>query len=88
MATTDSQVEISAPAATTELKEASRPFSLGRVVRLSTFQIGSAMADIFTAGVWNRIMISDFGIPAWPVGLLLALRYFLAPISLWVGHRS
>jgi BCD family chlorophyll transporter-like MFS transporter len=63
-------------------------FELRRILRLSTFQIGSAMGDILTAGVWNRIMISDFGIPAWPVGLLLALRYFMAPISLWVGHRS
>jgi BCD family chlorophyll transporter-like MFS transporter len=88
MSTTESQIEISAPAAQTGAAEESRPFSLGRVVRLSTFQVGSAMADIFTTGVWNRIMISDFGIPAWPVGLLLALRYFLAPISLWVGHRS
>ncbi len=63
-------------------------FKLRHILRLSTFQIGSAMADILTAGVWNRIMISDFGIPAWPVGLLLALRYFMAPVSLWVGHRS
>jgi BCD family chlorophyll transporter-like MFS transporter len=79
---------MSLPAPSDRAAVESRPFSLGRVIRLSTFQIGSAMADIFTAGVWNRIMISDFGIPAWPVGLLLAIRYFMAPISLWVGHRS
>ena len=85
MPMTENQTEISAPA---ETDAQDRPFSLGRVIRLSTFQIGSAMADIFTAGVWNRIMISDFGIPAWPVGLLLALRYFMAPVSLWIGHRS
>jgi BCD family chlorophyll transporter-like MFS transporter len=88
MSTTESQMDIGTPAATAGLDVESRPFSLGRIIRLSTFQIGSAMTDIFTAGVWNRIMISDFGIPAWPVGLLLALRYFMAPISLWVGHRS
>jgi BCD family chlorophyll transporter-like MFS transporter len=88
MSTTDSQLKLGAPARPAEVDAHSRPFSIGRVLRLSTFQISSAMADIFTAGVWNRIMISDFGIPAWPVGLLLALRYFLAPISLWVGHRS
>jgi BCD family chlorophyll transporter-like MFS transporter len=46
------------------------------------------MGDIVLAGVWNRIMISDFGIPAWPVGLLIAMRNLLAPISLWVGNRS
>ncbi len=86
--TTETQIE--ATPANTEISSSSetRPFSIGRILRLSTFQIGSAMGDILTAGVWNRIMISDFGIPAWPVGLLLALKYFLAPISLWVGHRS
>jgi BCD family chlorophyll transporter-like MFS transporter len=85
MPPTERQIEKSDPA---EADVPGRPFSLGRILRLSSFQIGSAMADIFTAGVWNRIMISDFNIPAWPVGLLLALRYFMAPVSLWVGHRS
>ncbi len=33
-------------------------------------------------------MIVDLGAPAGPVALLTALRYFLAPISLWAGHRS
>ena len=33
-------------------------------------------------------MISDLGMPATPVGLLLALQYVLLPISMWVGHRS
>lgn len=61
---------------------------VGRVLRLSTFQIGSAMGDILVASVWNRIMISELGIPAWPVGLLIALRYLLSPLSLWAGHRS
>ncbi len=63
-------------------------FKLALILRLSAFQIGSAMGDILTAGVWNRIMISDFGIPAWPVGLLIALKNFMAPVSLWIGYRS
>lgn len=88
MSTTESQIEIHAASTPAEAGAVQRPFSLGRIIRLSSFQIGSAMADIFTAGVWNRIMISDLGVPAWPVGLLLALRYLMAPISLWVGHRS
>lgn len=61
---------------------------IGRTLRLSTFQIGSAMGEILTASVWNRVMISDLGMPATPVGLLLALQYLLMPISLYVGHRS
>ena len=87
MATTETKLKVTAPIQVDEA-EATRPFNIGRILRLSTFQIGSAMADILTAGVWNRILISDFGIPAWPVGLLLALKYFLAPVSLWVGNRS
>ncbi len=63
-------------------------YSVLRGLRISTFQIGSAMGEILTASVWNRVMISDLGMPATPVGLLLALQYILLPISLWVGHRS
>jgi BCD family chlorophyll transporter-like MFS transporter len=86
--TTDAKLDITAESSETVTADEARPFSAGRILRLSTFQIGSAMGDILTAGVWNRIMISDFGIPAWPIGLLLASRYFMSPISLWVGHRS
>ena len=63
-------------------------FRLRHILRLSTFQIGSAMADILTASVWNRVMIADFGMPATPVGFLLALQYLLLPITFWAGHRS
>ena len=63
-------------------------FSYTRTLRLATFQIGSAMADILVTSVWNRIMITELGMPAWPVGLLIALRYLLAPLSLWAGFWS
>lgn len=63
-------------------------FSVWRTLRLSLFQIGSAMADILTASVWNRVMIADLGAPATPVGLLLALQYLLVPIAFWAGYRS
>lgn len=64
------------------------PFSIATTLRLSTFQIGSAMGDILATAVWNRVLISDLGLPAGPVGLLIALRYLLSPLSLWAGHRS
>jgi BCD family chlorophyll transporter-like MFS transporter len=63
-------------------------FSFPRLLRLSTFQIGSAMGDILVTSIWNRIMIVNFGIPALPVSLLIALRYLLSPLSLWAGFRS
>ncbi len=63
-------------------------YSVWRNVRLSSFQVGSAMGEILTASIWNRIMISELGMPATPVGLLLVLQYILLPISLYVGDRS
>jgi BCD family chlorophyll transporter-like MFS transporter len=46
------------------------------------------MGDILVTSIWNRIMITHFELPAAPVGLLIALRYFLAPLSVWAGFRS
>ncbi|MBK8987699.1 MAG: BCD family MFS transporter [Chloroflexi bacterium] len=66
----------------------SRPFTTGRLLRLSSFHIGSAMGDILMTSIWNRVMITNFGIPATPVGLLIALRYLLSPLSLLAGHLS
>ena len=63
-------------------------FNFWRLMRLSSFQIGSAMGDILVTSIWNRIMISQFGIPATPVSFLIALRYLLSPLSLWAGYRS
>lgn len=63
-------------------------FSWWRVLRLCTFQIGSAMGDILVTSIWNRIMIVNFGMPALPIGLLLSLRYLLSPLSLYAGFRS
>jgi len=64
------------------------PFSVWRSLKLGTFHLGSSFSDLLTSAVWNRILISDLGIAAWPVALLSALRYFLAPLTLWAGHRS
>lgn len=62
--------------------------SLARNVKIGTFHIGSSMADILLGGVWNRVAIVELGFGAFPISLLLALRYFLAPLSVWVGQRS
>lgn len=59
-----------------------------RNIKIGTFHIGSSLADILATGVWNRIMIKELGFAATPIALLLALRYFLAPFSIWVGARS
>jgi BCD family chlorophyll transporter-like MFS transporter len=68
--------------------EQDKRFTLWRGLRLSSFQIGSAMGDILLTSIWNRILIVNFGIPATPVSLLLALRYLLSPLSLWAGNLT
>jgi BCD family chlorophyll transporter-like MFS transporter len=73
---------------TIQSNQVKKPFTYWRLLRLSSFQIGSAMGDILVTSIWNRVMISNFGIPATPVGLLIALRYLLSPLSLWAGYRS
>lgn len=65
-----------------------RRFRPLKILRLSTFEIGSAMGDILLTTIWNRILIVNFGIPATPVGIIIALRYLLAPLSLWAGLWS
>lgn len=62
--------------------------SLRRNFKLASFHIGSAMADILALSVWNRVAIVELGLAATPIALLLGLRYFLAPLSIWVGQRS
>lgn len=65
-----------------------RRLPLGRNIKIGFFHLGSGMADVITTGVWNRIMISDLGFAATPVGLLVSLRYFLAPLNIWAGRMS
>ena len=72
-----------------ETQGAARPsFSALRSFKIGSFHIGSSMTDVMLSGVWNRVMITDLGMVAWPVSLLLAARYFLAPLAIWAGHES
>jgi BCD family chlorophyll transporter-like MFS transporter len=62
--------------------------SVPRNLKIGLFHLGSGMTDVILNGVWNRIMISDLGYSATPISLLLALRYFLAPLGVWAGRLS
>ncbi|PDW03042.1 MFS transporter [Candidatus Viridilinea mediisalina] len=57
-------------------------------MKIGTFHIGSSFVDLLTSGVLNRVLISDLNLWAAPVALLSALRYLLAPLSIWAGYRS
>jgi BCD family chlorophyll transporter-like MFS transporter len=62
--------------------------SIPRNVKIGMFHVGSSMADILASGVWNRVAIVELGFAATPISLLLGLRYFLSPLSIWAGQRS
>lgn len=63
-------------------------FSVWHSLKLGLFQVGSSLVDLLTTGVINRLLIVEMGAAAWPVTLLTGLRYLIAPLSLWAGHRS
>ena len=62
--------------------------SIARNLKIGLFHLGSGMADVLATGVWNRIMITDLGFSATPIGILVSLRYFLAPLGVWAGRMS
>ncbi len=70
------------------MDEQQERLKLGRTLKIGSHHVGGAFTDILLSAVWNRILISNLGLPASPVAILSALRYFLAPLSIWSGHRS
>ncbi len=70
-----------ADAATVELP-------LGRLLRLSLFQVSVGMAIVLLIGTLNRVMIVELNVPAWIVGVMVALPLLFAPLRMVIGHRS
>jgi BCD family chlorophyll transporter-like MFS transporter len=69
-------------------KKSAGNLSIAANLKLALFHLGSGMADVLTTGVWNRIMVTDLKFAATPIALLVALRYFLAPLGVWAGRMS
>ncbi len=61
---------------------------LGRIIRLSLFQVTVGMAAVLLIGTLNRVMIVELGLPAWLVALMISLPLVFAPFRMLVGHRS
>lgn len=70
-----------ADAATTELP-------LGRLMRLSLFQVSVGIAVVLLNGTLNRVMIVELGVPTWLVALMVGLPLVFAPFRALVGFRS
>ncbi len=61
---------------------------LGKLLRLSLFQVAVGMTAVLLIGTLNRVMIVELGIPASIVAVMIALPLVFAPFRLLVGHRS
>ena len=67
---------------------ASQEFGLGRMLRLSLFQVTVGMALVLLNGTLNRIMIVEFGTAASLVALFVSLPLVFAPFRALLGHKS
>ena len=61
---------------------------LGRLLRLSLFQVSVGMALVLLVGTLNRVMIVELDVPASLVGVMLALPLVFAPFRALIRHRS
>jgi BCD family chlorophyll transporter-like MFS transporter len=61
---------------------------LGRLLRLTLFQVAGGMAMVMLVGTLNRVMIVELGVPAALVAGLIALPVLAAPFRAFVGYKS
>ncbi len=61
---------------------------LGRLLRLSLFQISVGLTMVMLVGTLNRVMIVELDVPATVVGIMIALPLLFAPFRTLVGYKS
>ena len=61
---------------------------LGRLLRLSLFQISVGMLTVLMIGTLNRVMIVELKVSATVVAIMVALPILFAPLRALVGFRS
>ena len=62
--------------------------SLGRLLRLSLFQVSVGMALVLLVGTLNRVMIVELGVPSSLVAVMVALPILFAPARAIIGFKS
>ena len=67
---------------------ATKELPLGRLLRLSLFQVSVGMAIVLLTGTLNRVMIVELGVPAWLVGVMVSLPIIFAPFRALIGFKS
>jgi MFS transporter, BCD family, chlorophyll transporter len=61
---------------------------LGRLLRLSLFQVSVGMALVLLVGTLNRVMIVELGVSAWLVAVMISLPVLFAPFRALIGFKS
>jgi BCD family chlorophyll transporter-like MFS transporter len=67
---------------------ASETMPLGRLLRLSLFQVSIGIALVLLNGTLNRVMIIELGVASSIVAAMISIPILLAPLRLLLGHRS
>ncbi len=67
---------------------ATKELPLGRLLRLSLFQVSVGMAVVLLNGTLNRVMIVELGIPTWLVATMVSLPLLFAPLRALIGFKS
>lgn len=67
---------------------ASEDLPLGRLLRLSLFQVTVGMALVLLVGTLNRVMIVELDVPASIVGIMISLPLVFAPFRALIGFKS
>jgi len=67
---------------------ASDRLPLGRLLRLSLFQVSVGMTMVLLTGTLNRVMIAELGVPAALVAVMVSLPLVLAPLRALIGYQS
>lgn len=67
---------------------ATKEVPLGRLLRLSLFQVSVGMAFVLLNGTLNRVMIVEMGTSTWLVSLMVALPLVFAPLRAFIGFKS
>lgn len=62
--------------------------TLGRLFRLSLFQLSVGMVQTLFVGTLNRVMILELSVPASLVAIMLAIPLMVAPFRALVGFKS
>ncbi len=67
---------------------ASEGLPLGRLFRLSLFQVSVGMATALMVGTLNRVLIVELSVPAALVSIMVALPILFAPLRAFIGFKS